>query len=449
MANTHLVYPNLALDKFSGTAPDQDAESFVKLIERKINFALGDAPADLDDLVSYIFRERHFFLLYCEARAAEWYKITIEIATTWATTRQQFMTRFSDGRNKFRHRMEVGHCVRGDGEELRSFLHRINKIVDKGWPDDMEGVTEANRAAERQAQGRQRRQRYIDYTLRGLRPRYLQRKVQEYLMEHPNTTWNEFSTRIIQEDVSYQVSSNFLNDEEQTKVQIASLGQEKKNGRSELQEHRVNALENTRQPDPNQKGRQNATRFCTYCRTNGHTPKWCRKKIRDEEIKRIQDGMMVEKRVTFTNDYNKRQGPSHGSRQFTYNKTGNRHQVGRDTTDTQQSTYDGTTQFHPRSNWGNPARNTTFNSGRGRPFDRYQNQFINRADYNYHRNGPTGTPSKRFWQNIGTNPRSPSGPRRDPQPSRKYHSSRSSTPDNSVFRRSKSQESGGFVPHEQ
>ena len=106
--------------------------------------------------------------------------------------------------------------------------------------------------------------------------------------------------------MSYQVSSDFLNDEEQTKVQLASLGQEMKNLRSELQEHRVSALENPRQPDPKQKGRQNATRFCNYCRSNGHTPSWCRKKIRDEEVKRIQDGMMAEKRVTFTNDYNKR-----------------------------------------------------------------------------------------------------------------------------------------------
>ena len=56
-------------------------------------------------------------------------------------------------------------------------------------------------------------------------------------MEHPISTWNDFSTRIIQRDVSYQVSSNFLNDEEKTKVQLASLGQEMKNLRSEIQDH--------------------------------------------------------------------------------------------------------------------------------------------------------------------------------------------------------------------
>ena len=191
-----------------------------------------------------------------------------------------------------------------------------------------------------------------------------------------------------------------------------------KNLRSELQEHRVNALENTRQSGPNQKGRQNATRFCNYCRTNGHTPSWCRKKIRDEEVKRIQNGMMTEKRVTFTNDYNKRRGPSHGSGQFNCNNTGNRNPMRRDTTDTQPSTYEGATHFYQRSNWGNPGRNNSFNPSRGRPFDRYQNQFANRNDDNYHKNGSSGTPTRGTWQNIGTNPRSPSGPRQDSQPNR-------------------------------
>ena len=46
MANAHLAYPDLALDKFSGTDPDQDAEAFIRIIECKINFALGTEPED-------------------------------------------------------------------------------------------------------------------------------------------------------------------------------------------------------------------------------------------------------------------------------------------------------------------------------------------------------------------------------------------------------------------
>ena len=288
MANAHLAYPDLAIDKFSGTDPDQDAESFIQLIERKINFALGDAPGDAAELANYTFRKKALFSSLLRGPVAEWYESNITNATTWDDVRTNFITRFSDGRNKFRYRMEVEHCIRGDGEEIRNFLHRIKRTVDKGWPDDLNGVEAAQYAAERAAQGRQRRQRYIDYSLTGLRPKYLQRKAQEYLMENPNATWNDSSARIIQRDVSFQVSSNFLNDEEQTKAQMATLGQEMKNLRSELLEHRVNAVEgNPRTLDPNQKGRQNATRFCNYCRTNGHTPSWCRKKIRDEELKRI------------------------------------------------------------------------------------------------------------------------------------------------------------------
>ena len=129
-----------------------------------------------------------------------------------------------------------------------------------------------------------------------------------------------------------------------------------KNLRSKLQEHRVNALENPRPSNPNQKGRQNATRFCNYWRTNRHTSSWCGKKIRDEKVKKVQHGMMAEKRVTFTNDYNKRRRPSHGSGQFIYNNTGNRNPAGWDITDAQQSIYNGATHFHPRSNWGDPSR---------------------------------------------------------------------------------------------
>ena len=116
--------------------------------------------------------------------------------------------------------MEVEHCIRGDGEEIQNFLHRIKRTVDEGWPDDLNRIEAAHHVAEREAQGRQRRQRYIDYSLKGLRPRYLQGKAQEYLMENPNATWNDFSTRVKQRDVSFQVSSNFLNDEEQTKAQM-------------------------------------------------------------------------------------------------------------------------------------------------------------------------------------------------------------------------------------
>ena len=197
--------------------------------------------------------------------------------------------------------MENELCIRADREDIPNIRHRKKKTVDKSWPDDVVWVAALNQDAESTAQARQRRQRCIEYTLKWLRPRYLQRKAQEYLMEHPNATWNDFSTNLINKDVSYQVSTSFLNDEEQNKTQMASFGQEFKNLRTELKAHRINALEwNQRPVDPTQKGRQNAKRFCGFCRTNGHTPNYCRKKIRDEEIKNLQNEATAERKVTFT-----------------------------------------------------------------------------------------------------------------------------------------------------
>ena len=70
-----------------------------------------------------------------------------------------------------------------------------------------------------------------------------------------------------------------------------------KNLGCELQGHRVNALDNTRQPDPNQKNQQNATRFCNYCRTNRHTQNLCRRRIQDEEIRQVQYDMSFKRNV--------------------------------------------------------------------------------------------------------------------------------------------------------
>ena len=141
MAQRHLAYPNLALDNFSGTDPDQDAEAFIRLIECKINFALGTEPDAGDlELAIYLFRKKALFSSLLRGTAAEWYGSTIQDALTWNEVRTLFITRFSDQRNKFRHRMEIEHFIRADGEEIRILLHRRKKTVDKGWPDDIVGI---------------------------------------------------------------------------------------------------------------------------------------------------------------------------------------------------------------------------------------------------------------------------------------------------------------------
>ena len=71
MAHSHLAYPDLALDKFSGTDPDRDAETFIQIIERKIMFALGGAPADPDEFANYTFKNKAGFSSLLQEPAAE------------------------------------------------------------------------------------------------------------------------------------------------------------------------------------------------------------------------------------------------------------------------------------------------------------------------------------------------------------------------------------------
>ena len=63
-AHTQLAHPDLALDKFSGTDPDQDAEPFIQLTKRKINCALGDAPGVVDNFRKLNFQEKSTVLCF-------------------------------------------------------------------------------------------------------------------------------------------------------------------------------------------------------------------------------------------------------------------------------------------------------------------------------------------------------------------------------------------------
>ena len=85
-------------------------------------------------------------------------------------------------------------------------------------------------------------------------------------MECPNATRIDFSTQNLQKNVMLQVCSNFLHDVEKIKIELATMRQEVRNPRTELQEHWVNCMEGIfRAWAPTQKGNQKTVRFCNYC----------------------------------------------------------------------------------------------------------------------------------------------------------------------------------------
>ena len=48
MANV-VAYPDLALEKFTGLDPNEDARDFFDIVEKKIAFSLGTRPRDAGD----------------------------------------------------------------------------------------------------------------------------------------------------------------------------------------------------------------------------------------------------------------------------------------------------------------------------------------------------------------------------------------------------------------
>ena len=202
-------------------------------------------------------------------RDAEYLLHLTEAATLWNEMKKNFITGFSDGRSKFHYRLP-----------------------------------NAQQNAERATQQRKQKQRYMDFKLLGLKPSYLQLKARKQLMESPNAFWNDFCTHNFQEDIMLPVCSKFLHDMEQIKTELSTMRKEMRNLRTELQEHRVNCMEGNSRPwAPTQKGKQKTVRFCNYCQKNGHTPNWCRKKMQDEEIRRVQRDMSLKKTTAPIREY--------------------------------------------------------------------------------------------------------------------------------------------------
>ena len=226
---------------------------------------------------------------------------------------------------------------------------------------------------------------------------------------------------------------------------MATLGQEMKNLRCELQEHRVNAVEgNPRAVVPNQKGRQNATRFCYYYRTNGHAASWCRKKIRDEELRLIENERTADKKVTFTQEYNKKRGPDHGSQQWSRGQDFQRRDQNYTNAGPMGDFPTAYEKFSPRPNfaYGNN------NPNNGRSYDQRPNQSFNRSVGNRSRNGSFNNENWNLRKNRSFS-RSPSTPRRDFSQNNSYRQPRIDQPNNSAFRRSDNRPTTGFTPYEE
>ena len=115
-------------------------------------------------------------------------------------------------------------------------------------------------------QQNQRNAKYIEFTVRGLKPNGLKRKTHEYLMEHPNATWDAFQAHITSRDIIYTISSELVpNATTDQNFKLQSLEQQIKELTAVFKEQQVNQVNqsNSRPVNADNKSRQNMTRFCS------------------------------------------------------------------------------------------------------------------------------------------------------------------------------------------
>ena len=178
--------------------------------------------------------------------------------------------------------------MRVNVELTKNFCHRVKGAVHKGWPLDPNASH-----ADIDNQQNQRNARYIEFTHRGLKPTGLKKKAHEYLIEHANATWNAFQTHITSKDVIYTISSELVpNATSDQNTRLHYLEQQIKELTAIFKEQQVNQITqpNSRPANADNKSRQKMTRFCSYCRRNGHTLMYCRTKTYDDEIKKNRHG---------------------------------------------------------------------------------------------------------------------------------------------------------------
>ena len=289
-----ISYPELAGDKFSGLGTE-DPEAFINLVERKVEFSLGSRPADADaganpgqiaqvqaNQNAWDSRRKALFASLLRGPAAEWYQ-NVDPNIAWNEFRNLFINRFTDGQNRYRYRIDAENCKRQPDEQIKAYIHRVTYAVQKGWPN---------------LPAAQRETKYIEYFVRGLSPIQLKQSAHKWLITHPDATWDELQTELVQKDLSFTMSATLCETHTQQHSQdkIQSLEKKVSELSDMLKENKINVVN-----DPNNRYKSDSTRFCKFCRRNGHSISFCRAKEAYEAEERSR--RRTPERRSFETDY--------------------------------------------------------------------------------------------------------------------------------------------------
>ena len=98
------------------------------------------------------------------------------------------------------------------------------------------------------------------------------------MIEHPNSNWDQFTNHVITKGLTFIGATDPAN--KSTTDKMTSLETHIKELTKLIKNREVSAINDKNsfhQSHPDIKGRPNSTRFCEYCRMNGHFISRCSK----------------------------------------------------------------------------------------------------------------------------------------------------------------------------
>ena len=133
------------------------------------------------------------------------------------------------------------------------------------------------------------------------------------MIEHPNANWDQFTNHVITKDLTFIVATDPAN--KSTTDKMTSLETQIKELTKLIKNQEVSAINDQnsfQRRHPDIKGRPNSTRFCEYCRMNGHSISRCSKKQVQDEVNKLRKELTTknERRVSFETDYKRNRRPN-------------------------------------------------------------------------------------------------------------------------------------------
>ena len=167
--------------------------------------------------------------------------------------------------------MEAENLKRQPHENIKSYIHRIKTLVDKGLPTPADADANARTTYENQ-----RIRNSKDYFIRGLTPLGLKKKAHQALIENPKKSRDALQMLIINKDTSLVISAEMSNFQQSssnsvtTDSRFTSIEKTLTEISNMVKNHQINATYDPKNP----KLKQDFTRVCTYCKNFGHTVKF-------------------------------------------------------------------------------------------------------------------------------------------------------------------------------